>query len=102
MDLVGLKFLDICLKGEEKPRKTLTQETCPDRESNLGPLRDRRACYRLFDTGGRKEIMKLKIKKERSIIKEHKFQEFLRKHTKITIILSLSSHVTKNHTLKLV
>ena len=31
-DLGGLKFPDICLIGEEKPRKNLTQETCPDRD----------------------------------------------------------------------
>ena len=31
-DLVGLKFPDICLTGEKKPRKNLTQETCPDRD----------------------------------------------------------------------
>ena len=31
-DLVCLKFPDICLTGEEKPRKNLTQETCPDRD----------------------------------------------------------------------
>ena len=43
-DLVCLKLPDICLTGEEKPRKNLTQETCPDRESNPSPLRDRRAC----------------------------------------------------------
>ena len=43
-DLVGLKFPDICLTGEEKHRKkNLTQETCPDRGSNSGTLRDRRA-----------------------------------------------------------
>ena len=42
-----LKLPDICLAGEEKPRKNLSQETCPDRESNPGPLRDRRACYHL-------------------------------------------------------
>ena len=30
-DLVGLKLPDIRLTGEEKPRKKLTQETCPDR-----------------------------------------------------------------------
>ena len=29
-DLVGLKLPDIRLTGEEKPRKNLTQETCPD------------------------------------------------------------------------
>ena len=46
-DLGGLKLPDICLTGEENPRKNLTQETCPDRGSNPGPLRDRRACYRL-------------------------------------------------------
>ena len=33
----GLKFPDICLTGEEKPRKNLTQETFPDRGSNPGP-----------------------------------------------------------------
>ena len=48
-DLEGLK---ICLIGEEKPRKNLTQESCPDRGSNPGSLRDRRACYRLFHSGG--------------------------------------------------
>ena len=46
-DLGGLKIPDICLAGEEKLRKNLTQETCPDRGSNTGSLRDRRACYRL-------------------------------------------------------
>ena len=46
-ELGGLKFPDICLTGEEKPRKNLTQETCPDRGSNPGPLRDRQACCRL-------------------------------------------------------
>ena len=51
-DLVGLKLPDIRLIGEEKLRKNLTQETCPDRGSNLGPLRDKRACYRLFHSGG--------------------------------------------------
>ena len=29
-DLVGLKLADSCLTSEEKPRKNLTQETCPD------------------------------------------------------------------------
>ena len=51
-DLVGLTLPDICLTGEEKPRKNLTQETCPNRGSNSGPLRDRRACYRLHHSGG--------------------------------------------------
>ena len=40
-DLGGLKLPDIYLTGEEKPRKNLTQETCPDRASNPGPLRDK-------------------------------------------------------------
>ena len=31
-DLAGLKFPDNCLTGEEKPRKNLIQETCPDRD----------------------------------------------------------------------
>ena len=44
-DLVGLKLPDISLTGEEKPQKNLTQETCPDRGSNLGQLHDRHACY---------------------------------------------------------
>ena len=51
-DLGGLKLPDICLIGEEKSRKILTLETCPDRGSNPGPQRDRRACYRLSDSGG--------------------------------------------------
>ena len=51
-DFVCLKFPDIRLTGNEKPRKNLTQETCTDRRSNPGPLRDRRACYRLFHSGG--------------------------------------------------
>ena len=38
-DLVGLKLPEIRLTGEEKPRTNLTQETCPDRGSNPGPLR---------------------------------------------------------------
>ena len=51
-DLVGLKLPDIRLTGKEKPRKNLAQETCPNRESNPGPLRGRRACYRLLHSGG--------------------------------------------------
>ncbi|PSN32993.1 hypothetical protein C0J52_27281 [Blattella germanica] len=47
-DSLGLKFPDICLMGEEKPQKNLTQETCPDRESNPGPLRERRIRYPLL------------------------------------------------------
>ena len=51
-NLGGLKFPDICLTGEEKRRKNLTQETCPNRGSNPGPLRDKRACYHLLHSGG--------------------------------------------------
>ena len=51
-DLGGLKLPDISLTGEEKPRKNLTREICPDWGPNLGPLRDRRACYRLDHSGG--------------------------------------------------
>ena len=51
-DLGGLKLPDICLTGEEKPRKNLTQETCPNRGSNLGPLRNKHACYHLLHSGG--------------------------------------------------
>ena len=51
-DLAGLKLPDIRLTGEEKPRKNLTQETCPDRESNPGPLCGKRACYHLLESGG--------------------------------------------------
>ena len=54
-NLGGLKLPDICLTGEEKPRKYLIQETCPDRGSNLGPLRGGRACYRLAHSGGLEE-----------------------------------------------
>ena len=52
VDLVGLKRPDIRLTDEEQPRKNLTQETCPYRGSNPGPLRDKRACYHLLHSGG--------------------------------------------------
>ena len=51
-DLGGLKLLDICLTGEENPGKNHTQEICPDRGWKSGPLRGRRACYRLSYSGG--------------------------------------------------
>ena len=54
-DILGpvvLKLPDICLTSEGNPEKTLIQETCPDRGSNPGPLRDRRTCYRLFHSDG--------------------------------------------------
>ena len=50
-DLGGLKLPEICLTGEEKSRKHLTQETRPDWGSNPGPLRDKRACYHLLHSG---------------------------------------------------
>ena len=37
-----------------KTPKNLTQKTCADRGSNLGPLRDRRECYHLTHSGGLK------------------------------------------------
>ena len=51
-DLGSLNIPDTYLTGEEKRRKNLTQETCPDRGWNPGPLRDRRACYLLAHSGG--------------------------------------------------
>ena len=51
-DLVGIKLPEICLTDEEKPLKNLTQETCLDRGSNPGPLRDKCACYHLLHSGG--------------------------------------------------
>ena len=51
--LGDLKLPDICLTGEQKPRKNLTQETCPDLGSNPYSLRDRRARYLLAGSGGR-------------------------------------------------
>ena len=51
-DLGALKLPDICLTGEEKPQKNLTQETYLDQGSNPGPLHDRCACYRLAHNGG--------------------------------------------------
>ena len=56
-DLGGLKLPDIFLTGEEKPRKNLTQEICPDRGSNPGPLRDKRACCRLAHSGGQNNVL---------------------------------------------
>ena len=50
---------DICLTGEEKLRKNLTQGTLPDRDSNPGPLRDRSECYRLFHRGGLFSVVRI-------------------------------------------
>ena len=57
--LGGLKLPDICLTGEEKLWKNLTQETCPYRGSNPGPLRDRRACYILTASVQRLLLVKI-------------------------------------------
>ena len=54
-NLVGLKLPDIRFTGEEN-EKNITQETCPDRGSNPGPLLNKHACYRLFHSGGLKDI----------------------------------------------
>ena len=54
-DLWGLKLPDNCLTGEEKPEKTSPRKR-PDRGSDPGPLRDRRACYRLPHNGGQTPI----------------------------------------------
>ena len=43
--LVSLKLPDICLIGQENPRKNFTQENCPYRGSNQGPLRDARMLH---------------------------------------------------------
>ena len=58
-----LKLPDICLTGEEKPRKNLTQETCPDRGSNPGPLRDKRAYNHLLHSGGQ-EMSKYNLRSQ--------------------------------------
>ena len=51
-DPVGLKLPVICLTGEEKPRKNLTQQTCPNWGSNPGLLCNGRTCYLLLHSGG--------------------------------------------------
>ena len=72
-DLVGLKLPDIHLTGEEKPRKNLTQETCPGRESNPGPLHGKRACYHLLHSGGLKSV-KILIKQNYKLKTRTHFQ----------------------------
>ena len=59
-DFVGLKLPCIYLTGEENPGKNLIQETCPDRGSNPGPLRDRRAWYRVLHSDGPLAIIIIK------------------------------------------
>ena len=78
-DLLGLKLPDIYLTGEENPPKNLTQETCPDRRSNPGPLWDRRAFYHLFHSGGLLKFINHIIKsvklKETSITQQQKYTQ---------------------------
>ena len=50
-DLVGLKFPDICLTGEEKTRKTSPRKPVP-----TGDRTRARACYHLLHSGGHKWI----------------------------------------------
>ena len=64
----SLTFPEICLAGEEKPPKYLAQETCPDRGSNLGSLRGRRACYRLLHSGGLNGTTLNKIKIQHNML----------------------------------
>ena len=45
-------FLTFALQLRKNPEKNLTQETCPDRGSNPGPLHDKHTCYHLFHSGG--------------------------------------------------
>ena len=47
-----LTFLTFVLQMRKYPEKNLAQETCPDRGSNPGPLRDKRACYHFLHSGG--------------------------------------------------
>ena len=45
-------FLTFVLQVRKNPKKNFTQETCPDRGSNPGLLRDKHACYYLLHSGG--------------------------------------------------
>ena len=51
-DLGAESFLTFVLQMRKNLEKNLTQETCSDRGSNPGPLRDKRACYHLLHSGG--------------------------------------------------
>ena len=51
----------ICLTVRKNPEKNLTQETCPDRGSNPGLLRDKSACYHLLHSGGQVNIWNFKM-----------------------------------------
>ena len=81
----------------EKTRKNLTQETCPDRGSNPGPLHDRRACYRLLHIGGR--LVRIEYKISEIIIiwfsKTHYDDQFLKKNLIRKMIPSLNRGMWK-------
>ena len=53
----SLNLPDIFLQVRKNPGRNLTQETCPDRGSNPGPLRDRRAYCSLLHSGGPPNII---------------------------------------------
>ena len=71
---VGLRLPDSCLTGEKKPRKNLIQETCTDRESNPGQLRDRSTCYRLLYSAGQLGIYRYFRNKLKNIILNSLYQ----------------------------
>ena len=54
--LWALTFLTIALQVRKNPGKNLTQETCPDRGSNPGPLQDKCACYHSLHSGGQRPV----------------------------------------------
>ena len=54
-ELGAESFLTFVLEARKTPGKNPTQETCPNQGSNPGPLRDRRACYRLVDCRNKNE-----------------------------------------------
>ena len=59
--LMDLKLLTFVLQVRKNTEKIFTQKTCPDRGSNQGPLRYRRACYRLLHSGGQLSYTKYEM-----------------------------------------
>ena len=60
----GKKLPDICLTGEETPRKNLTQETCPDRGLNPGVTGvHATACSTAVELRNFKQILSLREKR---------------------------------------
>ena len=90
-DLGGIKLSDICLTDEEKPRKNLTQQTCPDRGSNPGPLLDRSACYRLSHSGGSTLFSNSTYFFEKREIFRKKFKEYFRS---VDLTILTKSHIS--------